>query len=144
MKQSEMTEQWECWMMANNIWGAGERELLASLLQSTSQRNSHWSPGASSFLLEESGVWDCSYKIKNSQFLKHQCSCLPKFSLSYSSLQIFFLFLFRANGKFSRTGSFPEGLILKVEVIRWFKSCQMKLAFAYPFYRLNSAGILSV
>lgn len=33
MKQSEMTEKWECWMMANSIWGAGERELLASLLQ---------------------------------------------------------------------------------------------------------------
>lgn len=73
MKQPEMTEKWECWMMANSIWGAGEREIWHPCCSITSQPNSHWSLGASSFLLEESGSWDSRYKIKNSQFLEHQC-----------------------------------------------------------------------
>lgn len=80
MTESEMTEKWECWMMANIIWGTGERELLASLLQRTCQCNSYWSLGLSSFLVEKSGFWDSRYKMKTSQFLEHQWHHLPSVS----------------------------------------------------------------
>lgn len=58
--------------------------------------------------------------MKNSQFLETNVSVGQVCSLFYSSLQIFFFF--RASGKFSRTGSFPSGLVLEVELIGSFNT----------------------
>lgn len=53
-------------------------------------------------------------------------------------------FFFRASGKFSRTGSFPSGLVLEVELIGSFNTWDVKLVFAYLLYSLNSDAILYV